>query len=160
MPTIEIRRALPDEYPSLWRLFHQTIHQVNCRDYSPEQLAVWAPDEIEMPRWIARMEGIDPLVAVCENQIVGFTDLQPDGLIDMFFVDHQRQGEGIGKRLFQAIETEADRLGLAELHSHVSITARPFFASRGFVVETEQEVNLQGVILRNFLMRKLLQPKS
>ncbi|PQO44439.1 GNAT family N-acetyltransferase [Blastopirellula marina] len=156
METIEVRRAKPEEYLSLWSLFHDTIHQVNALDYSLEQIAVWAPDEIEMLHWIARMEGINPLVAVAGRQVVGFTDLQSDGLVDMFFVHHQWQGQGIGKRLFAAIEEEADRLGLSELHSHVSITARPFFESRGFVVVKQQEVEIRGVSLTNFVMRKSL----
>lgn len=159
MEFIEVRRATPKEYPALWSLFHDTIHHVNCRDYALEQIAVWAPDEIEMPRWIARMEGIDPLVAVIEGQIVGFTDLQADGLIDMFYVHHQWQGQGIGKSLFAAVEAEAERLKLTELYSHVSVTARPFFESRGFAAEKQQEVSIRGVRLTNFLMRQLRSPR-
>lgn len=156
MPFVDLRKAEPGEYPALWPLFHDTIHYVNCRDYSAEQIAVWAPDKIEMSRWIRRMEQIDPWVAIIDKQLVGFTDLQADGLVDMFYVHHQWQGQGIGKRLFEVIDGRASELGLVELHSHVSITARPFFESRGFRVEKPQEVTISGVVLQNFLMRKTL----
>ncbi len=156
MASINVRKAKRGEYPALWRLFYDTIHQVNCHDYRPEQIAAWAPDEIEMSRWIERMEKIDPWVAIIAGQFVGFADLQADGLVDMFFVHYQWQGQGVGKKLFAAINSEATRLGLVELHSHVSITARPFFEARGFHVEMPQEVTIAGVVLQNFVMRKTL----
>ncbi|PQO33987.1 GNAT family N-acetyltransferase [Blastopirellula marina] len=156
MPSVNVRKALPEDYPALWTLFFDTIHHVNRQDYTPEQIAAWAPAEIELPRWIQRMEQIDPWVAFGEGQPVGFADLQDDGLVDMFFVHHQWQGQGIGKRLFEEIDLKASQLQLTELYSHVSITARPFFAARGFYVETPQEVTIAGVVLQNFLMRKSL----
>ncbi|RCS50516.1 GNAT family N-acetyltransferase [Bremerella cremea] len=161
MANIAIRKAQREEYSALWQLFHDTIHKVNCRDYSPDQLAVWAPDKIEMSRWIDRIEKVNPWVAVAGEQLVGFADLQADGLVDMFFVHHQWQTQGIGKRLFQTINQQAKRLGLFELYSHVSITARPFFEAQGFQVETPQDVTMSGVVLRNYVMRKtlLLEPR-
>lgn len=156
MPSINVRKALPEDYPALWKLFFDTIHNVNRQDYTPEQIAAWAPVEIELPRWIQRMEQIDPWVAVGAGQLVGFADLQRDGLVDMFFVHHQWQRQGIGKRLFEEIDLKASQLGLTELYSHVSITARPFFESCGFHVEVPQEVTIAGVVLQNFLMRKPL----
>lgn len=152
----DVRQAYPEEYPALWRLFHDTVHHVNRRDYTPIQLTVWAPEKIDLSRWAIRMEGIDPIVVTADQQIVGFSDIQPDGLIDMFFVHHAWQRKGIGRRLFAEVNRKAEQMGLNALHSHVSVTARPFFESHGFEVVAPQEVAIDGVMLKNFLMNKKL----
>lgn len=153
---LKIRKVAVGEEPTLWRLYHDTIHHVNSRDYSPEQLQAWAPDEIEMGDWIEKIRRINPWVCVIDEQIAGYADLQPDGLIDHFFVHHAWQCQGIGRRLFEKIEEAAKELDLRTLHAHVSITAGPFFESRGFTVLQQQEVTLGEVVLTNFLMEKPL----
>lgn len=153
---MHVRQATPQEYPQLWQLFHDTVHQVNRQDYTSQQLAAWAPDEIDMASWVTRMEGIQPFVVDEDGQILGFSDIQRDGLVDMFFVDHRWQRKGIGSRLFAEIHDRAKQMKLQELHSHVSITARPFFAAHGFDVINPQEVIINGIALKNYLMRKQL----
>lgn len=152
----EVRPAKPEEYRALWRLFYDTVHHVNRQDYTPPQLAAWAPSQVDLSQWASRMERIDPFAVYIEDQVVGFSDVQPNGLVDMFYVHHAWQRKGIGRRLFTEIYERAEHMKLKELHSHVSITARPFFASQGFQVATPQEVIINGMTLRNFLMRKPL----
>ncbi|PQO27935.1 GNAT family N-acetyltransferase [Blastopirellula marina] len=152
----DVRPAKPEEYPVLWRLFHDTVHRVNRRDYTTPQLTAWAPEEVDLSRWGVRMQGIDPFVAIAEEQIVGFSDVQPNGLIDMFYVHHAWQRKGIGSRLFAEIDERARQMKLDKLHSHVSITARPFFETQGFQVVVPQEVIVNGVMIGNFVMSKSL----
>ncbi|MEW4562890.1 GNAT family N-acetyltransferase [Bremerella sp. JC770] len=153
---MDVRPAGSQEYAALWQLFHDTVHHVNRSDYSPRQLAAWAPDEVDLSKWSQRMEAIQPFVVTIDETIVGFADVQPDGLIDMFFVHHAWQRRGIGSWLFREIHHRAESIQLHELHSHVSITACPFFQSQGFEIVTPQEVTINGVVLNNFLMRKML----
>ena len=157
---LTIRKVAAGEERALWQLYHDTIHHVNSRDYSPEQLQAWAPDEIEMGKWIEKIQRIEPWVCVIDEQITGYADLQPDGLIDHFFVHHGYQRQGVGRRLFETIEEAAKVLGLRTLHAHVSITARPFFESRGFLVLLQQEVTIGTVVLTNFKMIKRLHPSA
>jgi putative acetyltransferase len=37
---------------------------------------------------------------------------------------------------------------------HASITAKPFFQKRGYVVVKGQQVERQGILLTNFVMKK------
>lgn len=90
--------------------------------------------------------------------IVGYADLQADGLIDHFFVSGHHPGCGIGAVLMQRIHEEADLRGLVELHAHVSLSAEAFFRRSGFeVVERRMPVR-RGIALPNALMRKRLSP--
>ena len=151
-----IRKYQPGEEDALWQLRYDTVRKVSIQDYSLEQVQAWAPEQVDQQRWRRKIEAIEPYVCVHEEIIVGYADLQPSGLIDHFFVHHQWQRRGVGRRLFNTIETEANRQRLPELIAHVSITARPFFASRGFEVAAEQDVAIGSQVLRNYKMVKRL----
>lgn len=138
-------------------LFQNTIHAVNAKDYSPSQLEAWAPKvkpEIT-PRWQTLSENIS-YVAELENQIVGFGDLTEKGYLDRLYVHKDFQGQGIAAAIVQKLEKRAHELNLEEITTAASITAKPFFERAGFVVMKEQQVEIHGVKLTNFVMRKLL----
>lgn len=151
-----VRKYQPGEETELWRLYFNTIRTVASRDYTFEQVRAWAPDEVDPERWRRKIEAINPFVCVHEQIIVGYADLQPTGYIDHFYVHHRWQGQGVGKRLFETVESEATLQEIVQLSADVSITARPFFESRGFRVVAPQEVTLGTVILRNFKMTKTI----
>lgn len=155
---MQIRPYQAGEERELWQLFYHTIHAVNARDYTPEQLAAWAPSEIDHDQWRVRIAGMNPLVCVAEETIVGYASLLVSGHVDHFYVHHAWQRRGVGARLYQTLEATAFERRLKELTSDVSITARPFFESRGFRVIRPQEVVRDGVMLRNFKMAKTLPP--
>ena len=46
--------------------------------------------------------------------------------------------------------------GICDITSEVSITARPFFERRGYVVEQEQCAQANRLQLTNYVMRKVL----
>jgi putative acetyltransferase len=142
--------------PALLALFRDTIRRINCRDYSPIQVAAWASDDIDPARWSGRFPGRFVPVAEEGGRPVGFAELEADGHLDRVYVsaDHQRQG--IGGKLIAAIVTEARRLGLSRLFTEASITARPFFESQGFVVQAAQVVTCRGVEFVNYRMERVL----
>lgn len=143
---MRVRDLNDDEAPILWEIYRGAIHNVNSRDYSAQQLDARAPSGFNSELWRARILTLNPFVAEIEGQIVGYSDLQPQGLIDHFFVHHLWQGKGVGRILMQEIENRAFRGGLANLEAHVSITARPFFERSDFhvVSERDNEISRRG----------------
>lgn len=138
-------------------LFQNTIHTVNAKDYSPSQLEAWSPKvkpEVT-PRWQTLSENI-AYVAEFDNQIVGFGDLTKDGYLDRLFVHKDFQGQGIAAAIVQKLEEQAHALHLKEITTAASITARPFFERSEFVVMKEQQVEIHGIKLTNFVMKKFL----
>jgi hypothetical protein len=69
------RFRLGDEH-ALWRVFHSAIHLIAARDYTSDQIRVWAPDDVDPTVWRRRMEAINPFVVEQDGQIVGYADLQ------------------------------------------------------------------------------------
>lgn len=140
-------------------IFYNTIHQVNIRDYTQEQVNVWAPESsLEASRWAKKFERTKPLVAIIDNIVVGFVEFEQDGHIDCFYCHHQWIGYGIGSALMNAIYEKAKQKKILRIYAEVSITARPFFEKQGFITTKEQTVVIEGIQLTNFKMEKKFNP--
>lgn len=149
-----IRPYQSGEEPLLRELFYNTVHNVNQRDYTPEQRNAWAPLKYDENAWAMRIQESEPFVALDNDIIVGFADVQSDGYIDFFFCHHAYQGKGVGKALMQHILKAGKRYGVKRFYANVSLTAKPFFQHYGFSVLKEQQKEVRGTVLTNFLMEK------
>lgn len=158
MTAIHIRNFCLGDEPALRALFHAAVHSLAAQDYNPDQLAAWAPLQYDAAPWAERMRATAPFIAQTQDggAIAGFADLQPSGYIDMFFVAPAFAGQGVARALMAHIHAQAAARGITQLHADVSLTAVPFFAAQGFVVEARQEVVRAGVVLRNARMAKAL----
>ena len=153
---VTLRRYEPTDAPALLALFRDTIRRVNSRDYNPEQIAAWASDDIDPIAWANRFADRYAIIAETDEKLAGFTELEPDGHIDRFYVSADHQRLGVGKALLDALVLEARRTGNSRLYLEASITARPFFASQGFAVIAPQTVVARGVEFVNFRMERRL----
>lgn len=151
---INIRKYNESDAPDLWAIFYHTIRNVNSRDYTQAQVEAWAPDDFSPEAWQRKMNAISPFVAEIDGEIVGYADLQEDGLIDHFFCHHEHQGKGVGRHLMGHVLRVGELQGITKFYSEVSITARPFYEKFGFKVAKEQTVEIRGQKLRNFVMEK------
>ena len=152
MSKMEVRKFRKGEEIDLWKLFYNTVHNVNIRDYDENQIAAWAPDDLDVNIAIKKFREIDPFVVTKERKIIGYADIQPDGYIDHFYCHHEFQRQGVGSTLFATLEKEARERGILKMYSNVSITARPFFEAMGFSVEKEQVIRIQDQKLKNYRM--------
>ena len=144
------------EEQELWRLFFKTIHEVNCRDYSVNQINAWAPADLSEEVWCNKIQSISPFVVEHSGKIIGYSDLQDSGYIDHFFCHSDYQGLGVGRLLMSYILKKAHEKGISELSSDVSVTAKPFYEKMGFSVVKEQFVEVRGCKLKNYHMGKVV----
>ncbi len=133
------------------RLFYETVHAVNAKDYAPRQLAAWAPAVPQPEAWHASFCGHYALVAEENGAVVGFGDIDGTGYLDRLYVHKDYQGRGIATALCAALEQHAAGMPVTV---HASVTARPFFEKRGYRVCRRQQVLRAGVALTNFVMGK------
>jgi GNAT superfamily N-acetyltransferase len=153
---VDVRSFQPTDTAAIVTLFRDTIHRINSRDYTPEQVNAWAPAEMDLGRWAARLRASFTVVAEEDGDLLGFANLEANGHVDCLYTHAAHQGRGVATALLQALERKAKELGLARLFTEASITARPFFAARGFVVLARQEVECRGARFVNFRMEKYL----
>lgn len=131
-------------------LFYDTVHTVNAGDYSPEQVDAWAPRDLDEKQWDDSLRENYTVVAVENDEIVGFGDIDGTGYLDMLYVHALHQGEGIATAICDRLERYAE----GTVTTHASITAKPFFEGRGYRVIRRQTVERRGVQMTNFVMQK------
>ena len=137
-------------------LFRDTVRTINLADYTPEQVKVWAPDEIDQERWLARLNDNYSITMMEGESLRGFAELHGGSHVHMMFVHKDFQRRGIAHDLLADLEKVAHRLQERQLSADVSITARPFFESQGFAVGESQQIEKGGQVLKNFKMLKQL----
>ena len=153
---MEIRRYHLGEEEEIWQLFYNTVHIVNQRDYTKEQIERWAPQNKDMKKWAERIKKKNPFVAVEGGEVLGFGELEKDGHIDCFYVHHNYQGKGVGSELYEAIEKEAIKQKMPCLFAEVSATAKGFFLAKNFKIKEEKNNIVCGAPAPQFIMEKRL----
>lgn len=147
---IKIRSYQPSDCKELAELFYNTVHTVNAKDYTEEQLNAWATGQVDLESWNLSFGEHLCFVAVESEIIVGFGDIDKSGYLDRLFVHADYQRKGVATAICNCLEDSA----AGKITVHASITARPFFEKRGYKVIKEQMVERQGVCLTNYLMEK------
>ena len=153
---MQIRTYRNGDIPQISRLYYDTIHRINRRDYTREQVDAWAPDVPDDTFWKERFKNYNVYVAEDDGRIVGFAELGSTGHIDCFFVHCERQRSGVGTRLMERVTCSAGKNRISRLYADVSITAVPFFLGHGFDIVRESETIRRDVNIRQFIMEKWL----
>lgn len=148
---MQLREYIPSDCAQLAELFYQTVHNVNAKDYTQEQLDAWATGEVDLQAWDKSFRAHRTIIAVVNGEIVGFGDMDETGYLDRLYVHKDYQGRGVAAALCAALEQHAAGMPVTV---HASVTARPFFEKRGYRVCRRQQVLRAGVALTNFVMIK------
>ncbi|UZD15561.1 GNAT family N-acetyltransferase [Gallibacterium anatis] len=148
---LQLRAYITSDCEKLIKLFYQTVHTVNAKDYTKEQLNVWAPDNINSLEWNESFLKNYTIVAIDNDEIVGFGDIDKTGYLDRLFVHKDHQRKGIASVICNKLEQSIKNM---KITTATSITAKAFFEQRGYRIVKKQEVIRRGVGLINFLMEK------
>lgn len=143
---MQLREYITSDCEQLSKLFFQTVHSVNAKDYTKEQLDVWATGTVDLKEWDKSFTEHYTVVAIDNNIIVGFGDIDKTGYLDRLYVHADYQGKGVATAICNRLEQAVQ----GKITTHASITAKPFFEKRGYKVVKEQQVERQGIYLINF----------
>ena len=154
MEDITLREAIESDVENITQLFFDTIQNINIRDYSQEEVDDWSSWKVDIDKWKEKMQEQYFVVAEMNNKIVGFSSLAKDGYLDFMFVHKDNQGQGVARALLSEIERKAMEQNNNMIYSDVSITAKGFFESKGFIVERQQLKKSKQKELINFRMIK------
>ncbi|MCE4224323.1 GNAT family N-acetyltransferase [Methylobacterium sp. C25] len=147
-----IRAYETSDLDAVIAIFQSAIRGIASADYSPPQIAAWA--SVDRSAFAAQRASRPTWIASVGSMPAGFADLEPDGHIDMLYVDFAHRRRGVARALLKAVACEADRLGLDALVTEASITARPFFAAQGFRVVAPDTVSKNGQTFQRYRMRR------
>lgn len=156
MNTLLIRRYKDSDIPEISKIYYKTVHEVNSKDYTQEQIKAWAPEVYPDRFWEERFKHFDVYVAEQDGEVLGFVELEETGHIDCFYVRHDWQRRGVGTKLLDRVEKRAEELDISRLYADVSVTAKPFFENRGFEMVEEEKVTHRDVQFKLYFMEKIL----
>lgn len=134
-------------------LFYNTVHVINAKDYTREQLDVWATNEIDLEKFNKSLIEHYSLVAFENKIIIGFGDIDETGYLDRLFVHKDYQNRGVATAICNRLE---EKILKGKIITHSSITAKPFFEKRGYRIIREQQVERKGLFLINYIMEKII----
>lgn len=158
---ISVRDYRPEDTQELACIYFNTIHRINIKDYTQEQVDAWAPpagfnSHSGTEGWAKKFARTKPIVALIGDKIVGFAELEPNGHIDCFYCHHEWIGKGVGSALMKEILIRAQKSHINRLFAEVSITAKPFFEKNNFIVVAEQVDYKKGIGLVNYKMERTI----
>ena len=135
---MHIRKYQSSDCNEIAELFYHTVHTVNAKDYSKEQLDVWAAGRIDLKKWDQSFCEHYSVVAIDDRRIVGFGDIDKTGYLDRLYVHKNYQRQGIASAICDALEQAVKERTII---THASITAKPFFEQRGYKIVKEQQIS-------------------
>lgn len=141
-------------------LFHKSVHAIDSAIYTSEQKEAWAPTPPDYVRWSERLNEKKPFIAIVNDRVVGFIELDADGHIDCIYTHPDFQGNGVATALYAYLLVEAKNRNIKRLYVEGSLIAKSFFEHRGFSVVKKNELSRNGVTLVNFVMENYLSPDN
>lgn len=105
---------------------------------------------MDFEKWNESLQEHFSVVAVDDEIIVGFGDIDKTDYLDRLYVHAAYQGKGIATAICNQLEQAVE----GNIITHASITAKPFFEKRGYKLVKEQQVERQGIFLTNYVMIK------
>lgn len=148
-----IREYKGSDCKEVSELFYNTVHTINAKDYTKEQLDVWATNEIDLEKFNKSLIEHYSLVAIKNKIIIGFGDIDKTGYLDRLFVHKDYQNRGVATAICDRLE---QKMLKGKVITHSSITAKSFFEKRGYKVIKEQQVERKGLFLTNYIMEKII----
>ena len=103
------------------------------------------------------MDGRVVLVGVDDHdQPIAYGDIEADGHLDFLYCAPEAAGQGAGSAIYAALERRARQMSIREIHVEASEIAKPLFERNNFKLLRRNELNIGGVPIHNFTMKKTL----
>ena len=151
-----IRAYRQADLDALLGLFHRSVHALGAADYTPEQLAAWAPELPDRRAWAERLAAGATMVAERDGDIAGFIRTGDCGYVDLLYVDPHWARRGVASTLLAHALDRLRAQGVDYAWCHASLTARPFFEHHGFAATARRTVERNGVEMINWAMQREL----
>jgi len=153
---MRLRLAIPADLREMQQIYIETIQEVCIQDYNQQQIDEWKSTVKNTSRWENVLKNQLVVIAEKNNKMVGFGTLRDGNYIDFFYIHKNFQRQGIADTILSQLETQARKSGNSYITSDISITAKPFFEKKGFVILKEQINIRNGIELINYKMEKAI----
>lgn len=155
---MELKKYRPCYLSEMIKLFQDTVHFINSKDYTKQQTNAWAPKNTDTVKWNERFLNSYTIIAFQKGEIVGFGNIDNSGYLDMLYVHKNYQNQKIASVICDNLEKYFYSNIFCEKNSfitvHSSITAKGFFEKRKYMTLKKHKVTRKEQILVNYIMKK------
>lgn len=153
---ITIRSATRQDRDSIWRVHIQAIKEICKSHYTKDEIKAWS-ELIKPGRYGEAIDSKALFVADDDDSIVGFGHLELEsGRIEALYVSPKYVGIGIGKKILQTLEHEAEQSGSKIVHVSSTLNAVPFYERAGYRSQGHSKHLLPPRLVTCILMVKKL----
>lgn len=149
---IIIRDISPKDYLTTIDVINKSIRESLGKIY-PQKLIDEFCKKYDLDKLTERVSEIKYFVAEIEDKIVGIIGLK-DNELRTFFVDPSYQGQGIGRKLYDKLESFARESGIKYLMLEGSPLGEPVYEKFGFKKIKTINKERVGIYYQDALMRK------
>lgn len=135
---MNIEKFQPCQADAVSKLIRRNLLEINSKDY-PSEFITFLVDHFSPAQIVENAQVQHLFVALEDDRVIGTGGLanfgsaeQPSFYGVAVFVEPERQGEGIGRRLMAAVEAEAAKIGAQKLTVRAAIGARTFYERLGY----------------------------
>lgn len=148
---MRLREYESSDCTALAELLRRVVHKSCSGDYTAEQLDAWASGNVGLRSWNESFQEHSTIVAEEGGEIIGFGDIDSFGYLDRLFVREDWQRKGVASVICDELECTfaGKRVTVCS-----SLTARPFFEARGYIVTGERQISRGGIALSCYDMEK------
>lgn len=145
-----LRKYAKTDCVELAELFYDTVHTVNAKDYTREQLDAWATGKVNLEAWNESFQAHHTVVAEMDGKIVGFGDMDETGYLSISKTDvvmlqslymlEEYQHQGIGRAAIDFVKRYCTEMGADSFVLHClpeNWNARKFYEKMGGKVISE-----------------------
>ncbi len=79
---IKIEPYAQDRANEIADLYHASVHAIDEDTYTKAEQEAWAPTPPNYEAWVNRLDIKKPFLAVADEKVLGFIELEDDGHID------------------------------------------------------------------------------
>jgi len=137
-PEVVLRAAHPDDVEVVAALKERVLR----RDLEP--LVGWDPDR-SRARVVEHFSPDHTRMILLDGEVAGTITLRPDGeesWLEMFYLDEQHQGRGIGSAVLRAVLAEVPAERPLRLQVLVGSAARRLYERHGFIAEHDDGIDV------------------
>lgn len=147
---LSIRAVSAADVPKLAEVFTRAVHEIAAASYDAAQRDAWAPQDMDLEQWRARLAEQQIWLAEIGGQIAGFIGMKAQH-VEMLFTHPAYARCGVASALYR--HALQQRPAGAPITTDASLEARPFFERHGWRVQSEEVVERNGVKLKRFHMQ-------
>lgn len=151
---MEIRLFEKSDSKKVAKLLKNTVNIVETQGYAEKEVSSWPNDDVNLRDWDSYFLKEFTIVGEINKTIVSIAQIEDNGHISCFYCHPDFRRQGIGGKLYSALEDYARSKNISAIFTECSSTDLPFYQKMGFEITHKQKVLIRGEVPTHYIVKK------